>query len=385
MTQGYDYGLGQQIGSLIARQGGASFTPGPLIGQVQDLLGEDTTLLGPLRDLLQRPGFRRLFADGQRSVQISGREALLQDLSSLYHPTVVTRLAAVLDGCLGLPATTATAAPPPPPPPPQAAPQSAPPYSPPPPQSGWAPPYSAPQSAPPPYGASQSAPPPYSTPPQPPYPPNPYPAPAPSGGTNPVTLVLTVVASFLAGAVLLGLGWMLLNARQPAAPTVAAGGQGSGKGSTPLQPAPPAPVQPPSAPPADNKGTSDTATPAGAWGSASEYKFGQLPGGDYPHSCAFSQTTTDGKITTDKSSLEFWACRDVGGNPETGYRVVWADGKETNYTFGPNGEGQVVGTNGSTYPMSWRNDSHKGENIVVINHQDGAISWIPGNITPSGD
>jgi len=27
-----------------------------------------------------------------------------------------------------------------------------------------------------------------------------------------------------------------------------------------------------------------------------------------------------------------------------------------------------------------RNDSHQGDPIVVINHQDGAISWIPGTI-----
>lgn len=89
--------------------------------------------------------------------------------------------------------------------------------------------------------------------------------------------------------------------------------------------------------------------------------------------------------TANKDNLEYWACRDVGGDPESGYRVVWADGKETSYTFGPDGAGTVVGTNGSSVPMRWSNDSHQGQDIVVINHQDGAISWIPGHIRSAGE
>jgi hypothetical protein len=35
--------------------------------------------------------------------------------------------------------------------------------------------------------------------------------------------------------------------------------------------------------------------------------------------------------------------------------------------------------------MRWSNDSHRGQDIVVINHQDGAISWIPGHIGSPGE
>ena len=60
--------------------------------------------------------------------------------------------------------------------------------------------------------------------------------------------------------------------------------------------------------------------------------------------------------------------------------MVWVDGKQTTYTFRDDGSGAVVGTNGSTFAMSWRNDSHQGSNIIVINHQDGATTWIPGHV-----
>ena len=120
--------------------------------------------------------------------------------------------------------------------------------------------------------------------------------------------------------------------------------------------------------------------PRGAWGSSSEYKFGQIPGGDYPDSCAFSRTDSAGRTTTDKSAVEYWACRDNGGNDSDGYTVSWSDGKTTRYMFGPEGDGSVVGTNGTTYPMTWRNDTHDGTKIIVISHQDGATTWIPGNV-----
>jgi hypothetical protein len=48
--------------------------------------------------------------------------------------------------------------------------------------------------------------------------------------------------------------------------------------------------------------------------------------------------------------------------------------------FRRDGKGSVVGTNGNSYPMNWHNYSHKGKDITVINHQDGAITWIPGHI-----
>jgi hypothetical protein len=195
-----------------------------------------------------------------------------------------------------------------------------------------------------------------------------------------------VAASLLAAAVLLGLGWLIVQNRPVVAPKAIGSGNTPTRSSSTPPPAPPSPPAPVPAEPATTKATSEQAIPEGVWGSASAYKFGQLPGGDYPHSCAFSETDPSGRVTTaNKGNLEYWACRDVGGAPESGYRVVRADGKETTYTFGPNGVGTVVGTNGSSYQMRWSNDSHRGQDIVVINHQDGAISWIPGHIGSPGE
>ena len=372
-----DYQLGRRLAGLMAEQTAANLPANAVYSQVQDLLGADTSLLGPLRDLLARPAFRQLFAGDQQSVLLGGRDALLQDLANTYHPAMVARLAAVIDGSLGLPAG-----------PPPSLPAGAGAVAGGSPASAWGTAQGQGGAAAHPWGAA-SAQGPYSQPSysqpaygQAPYgqaPVNPPPQPVPvvvsaSGGGGALTAVLIVLVSLLTGAVLLGLGWLLLTNRvQPVS-------GGAAQAPAPGQ-APPAPSTTPSPPPTDKGPTTFTPpTSSSAWGGASEYKFGQLPGGAYPNSCAFSVTDANGRTTTDKSQVEYWACRDVGGSPDSGYRVVWADGKETNYTFQNGGSGQVVGTNGSTYPMNWRNDTHQGDPIVVINHQDGAITWIPGQI-----
>jgi hypothetical protein len=118
----------------------------------------------------------------------------------------------------------------------------------------------------------------------------------------------------------------------------------------------------------------------GAWGPASVYKFGRIPDSTYPDSCAFSQTDSAGQTIVNRSDVDYWACKDEGGNPTDGFSVSWVDGKRTKYTFGPDGAGLVIGTNGVTHPISWRNDSRNGSNVIVISHSDGATSWIPGRV-----
>lgn len=352
-----DYQLGRRIASLIAEQSASNLPATAVFSQVQDLLGVDTSLQGPLRDLLARPSFRRMFGGAQQSVLLGGRDALLQDLSQTYHSTVVERLAAVIDGGLGLPPGPVPSSPaggwnPTGPAQPSQQPYSQQPYS----QQ----PYSQQPYGQQPYSQSAYGQAPYS---QPPF--TPPPAAAPSRGPSALTALFITLASLLSGAVLLGLGWLLLSSR-PQLSSNSSSSSPLAPGPAPKQPSPAAAPAPPS-------------ISGGAWGSASEYKFGQLPGGSYPNSCAFSVTDANNQ-TYDKSQIEYWACRDEGGDPSTGYRVVWADGKATNYTFQPGGDGMVVGTNGSTYPMRWRNETHQGDPIIVINHQDGAITWIPGNI-----
>lgn len=366
MKTGSDYLLGQQIAALCQVQRASDLPASAILSQVQDLLGSDTTLLGPLRDLLLRPAYRQLQDQGAagspHSSLLAGRDALLQDLALTYHPAVVARLAALIDGSLGLP---------PGPPPLPAAP--APPPLPNPAAVSW--PAAAPGVSPmPPSVPPSVASAPCSAPSAPVMPPPAPTQPPATSGPSAVTALLIALVSLLSGAVLLALGWLLFSSRPP---TPSAGAPALPEKSS--SPAPPSPAPSPSPTP-KAPSPSPPGRPEGVWGDASEYKFGQLPGGDYPNSCAFSVTDANGRITTDKSRVEYWACRDVGGDAETGYRVIWADGKETTYTFAADGNGTVVGTNGNSYPMSWRNDSHQGSDIIVINHQDGAITWIPGQI-----
>jgi hypothetical protein len=117
-----------------------------------------------------------------------------------------------------------------------------------------------------------------------------------------------------------------------------------------------------------------------AWGPASVYKFARLPDSTYPDSCAFSQTDSAGQTIISRSDVDYWACRDEGGNQADGYKVAWADGRRTTYTFESGGTGFIVGTNDQTYPIRWRNGNKNGSNVVIISHSDGATSWIPGRV-----
>ncbi|MFM7312123.1 MAG: hypothetical protein ACKO0M_02985 [Cyanobium sp.] len=373
-----DYQLGRRIAALMAEQAASRLPDAAIVSQVQDLLGADTSLLGPVRDLLNRPAYRQLIGGGQHSVLLGGRDALLQDLSRTYHPALLMRLAAVIDGSLGLPSGSPASTPAGAGIPSTSVPGASGAWAAPPSQGAWGAPATGPSPGQPPYSQPPYAQAPYQQPyGQPPYGQPVAPPPVAAPGPSAVTALLIALVSLLAGAVLLGLGWLVLTSR----PQLVSGStSASGSGSTPAQ----TPAATPSAPasPAPPKGatTITPASPSEAWGGPGDYKFGRVPDGEYPNSCAFSVTDANGRTTTDKSQIEYWACRDVGGNPDSGYKVVWSDGKETTYTFQSGGDGMVVGTNGTTYPMTWRNDNHRGQQIIVISHQDGATTWIPGNV-----
>jgi hypothetical protein len=326
--------LGQELRAMVTRQESCNLPYSIIFGQLQDLLGDDTALLGPLRDLLGRPAFQQMAGLARHSVRIGARDALLQNLSETYNSAMVLRLAAVLDGFLGLPTTSV----------PPAVRQN----------STGSPTTVFPQTECP----------------SPPFAPHPIPPTNPPPRNSGSSLLLALLG-LLSGALLVSFVWLfsgnhlqLANISKPPRDALK-------KSEPPV--APDNPVAP-ATPKDSNLGQL-------AWGSATDYKFGQLPGGEYPQSCAFSSTAPGGQIIIDKSQLEFWACRDLGGDGDNGYKVAWADGKETTYKFEADGSGEVVGTNGDRYPMRWRNDNHNGDLIIVINHQDGAISWIPGKVS----
>lgn len=100
-----DVQLGSRLAACVAAAGSEAFALGRcsrrILNQVPDLLGADTSLATPLHDLLMRPGFALLFSPAPRSQLLGRRDALLADLSQMYSPAMVGRLAAVLNGCLG--------------------------------------------------------------------------------------------------------------------------------------------------------------------------------------------------------------------------------------------------------------------------------------------
>lgn len=112
MVPDTDHALGQQLTLLIQQSGESAFEAGVLSrrlqAQLQDLLGADTTLLIPLRDLFQRPAFRQLFTLGSQGQALNARDALLGDLAQVYSPAILSRLDAVLRGCLNLSANAST-------------------------------------------------------------------------------------------------------------------------------------------------------------------------------------------------------------------------------------------------------------------------------------
>lgn len=339
-----DYQLGQQLAQLIAVQGEEGLINGRIISQIQDHLAADTSLLTPLRDLLQRPAFRMLFSSERRSQSLGARDALLQDLAQTYSPTLIARLDRLVNGCLGLADVAAAQQ--------IYTTESASHYS-----------AQAPLQQP----TDQHQPTSY----QPQYIQIPQPVHVVQPSSNGATTVLIALISVLGGALIVGIiGAILLNNSSVKLPNRSQPIQSSKQEST-VNSNPPQNIEVP---------PEKSSAQGQLWASAGEYKFGHAPDQQYPSSCGFSTTDANGQMVINKSSMEFWACRDEGGSADGGYGVSWSDGKRTNYTFGDNNQGKIIGTNGQSYPMTWSNDSHNGDNIIVIQHQDGAVSWIPGHV-----
>ncbi len=323
-----DYQIGRKIAELLqqaSRQDGQ--TKGgesPLIRMLPDLLGSDPSLLTPLRDLLQHPELRRLLRQANDpQLRMQGRDRLMAELQLTYSNHIADRLQHMLNGILQLPDAQQQAA------------------------------------TPPAVGGQANG------------PAVTYRFQTDGSGQGQLTAVVIALMVLVSGGALVALIWMLMHASPP------------GRQFASPPPASDQPPLPPAAPPQPSAPRRLQATTPGvnSWGRPEDYKFGQGPSASFPHTCAFSQTDARGATTqADKSQLEFWACRDEGGDSENGYAVTWGDGKRTVYRFNAGGVGAVVGTNGQEVDIQWRNNQHNGAKIIVINHRDGAISWIPGSV-----
>ena len=332
LTDSPDYQLGRRIARLLNQSGGDPGLDNRILNSLPDLLAHDPSLHAPLRDLILRPGFRNLRRDSQPFLLLSGRDSLLSDLQLTYSRTVTERLQSVLNGILNLPDTE---------------------------QDPSHQPFASTQERDWESHHSTTVPPPPTS--------VTYTVQAPSQSSSGLTAAAIALLALICGAGLVGLIWLLLGQSQVTHQGTSAQRQVQTTAEAP-ELTTPQPVQ---------RESSINA----AWGRPEDYKFGQNPSQTYPNTCAFSQTDARGEQTlADKSQLEFWACRNEGGNEDSGYAVTWGDGKRTVYRFMNGGTGMVIGTNGQDVPMQWHNDSHNGQQIIVINHQDGATSWIPGHV-----
>lgn len=84
--------------------------PAALQAMAADLAAEHSSLVLPLKDLVNRPVFRTIAAKAGSGGGALERHALLQEMGETFSPQVVEALAEVLTGLLDLPAQAATAA-----------------------------------------------------------------------------------------------------------------------------------------------------------------------------------------------------------------------------------------------------------------------------------
>ena len=338
MSSRDDYELGLTLGRIILAQGEGAFDGGvvsrSLIAQVHDLVGADTSLVVPLRDLLQRLEFQKLLQISGNSQLIGSRDELIRDISQIYSDPMVRRLKMIIAGCLGEPLTT-------------------------PPQSLGSLGGSTPRVSK--YTNSL-------------FTPSSEPQLTTQSTENSFKGILIAILSMLAGGMFVGLIWVLVS------DLVVVSEREEGVLPRPKSEFRREPLPRNESPTISSPQTQSPSQEYNTWGGVASYKFGRLPDANYPHNCAFSQTGNNGKIITKMGKLDFWACRWEGGSVDDGYKVIWSDGKRTIYRFYESGEGTVIGTNGTGASIRWFNGKHNGDNIIVINHEDGAQTWISGEV-----
>ena len=98
-----DRAIGHQLATWLQSNGARGANTGMLQGIVADLAGERSDLIVPLKDLVCRPAFQSLLplaGSGRGHLQ---RDALLQEISRTFAPSVVAMISEVLSGFLGIP------------------------------------------------------------------------------------------------------------------------------------------------------------------------------------------------------------------------------------------------------------------------------------------
>jgi len=91
--------IGQALASHINRSSGVP-TGAALQGMIADLAADHTDLVAPLKDLVSRQTFRSLIPMATSGGGAIQRDALIQEISRVYHPAVLIAIEDVLNGFL---------------------------------------------------------------------------------------------------------------------------------------------------------------------------------------------------------------------------------------------------------------------------------------------
>lgn len=92
--------LGSQLGDYVQRQNGRPPSLAALQGVVADLAVSQPDLQAPLRDLVSRQSFAALLPHARSGSGLIQRDALIQEISRVYHPDMLVRVEQVLNGFL---------------------------------------------------------------------------------------------------------------------------------------------------------------------------------------------------------------------------------------------------------------------------------------------
>ena len=92
--------LGSQFGEYVSKQKGNIPSPAALQGVIADLAAGESELIAPLRDLVSKQSFAALLPYARSNGGRIQRDALIQEISRVYHPDVLVRVEEVLNGFL---------------------------------------------------------------------------------------------------------------------------------------------------------------------------------------------------------------------------------------------------------------------------------------------
>ena len=92
--------LGSELAGFIVARSDEQLTTASLQAVIGDLAVDHPDLVAPLKDLVSRQSFRSVISHASSRGGAIQRDALIQEISRIYHPAVLTEIEEVLNGFL---------------------------------------------------------------------------------------------------------------------------------------------------------------------------------------------------------------------------------------------------------------------------------------------